>query len=120
MDLIEREGDLPLKCQQKSSKNAVCESHLLHLFANIIRHVNIRANSLDPDQTWTQIRLLLEQSDLGPHCFSKGYLNNNKAVDFGCDWHLKVNMWYSLISRSPFFSVLAKSQTSLLSYREQV
>ena len=42
---------------------------------------------------WTQIRLLLmEQSDLGPHCLQKWLLNSqadDKADDNSCDWQFK-------------------------------
>ena len=41
---------------------------------------------------WTQSRLLLEQSDLGPHCLQKWLLKSqadNKADDNCCDWQFK-------------------------------
>ena len=52
----------------------------------------IQTNSVDPDQTAPLIRLLEEQSDLGPHCLQKWLLKSqadDKAYDNCCDWQFK-------------------------------
>ena len=58
---------LTLKAPRKSaSENVVCLCRLLHLLANFSNlHFAYRQT------VWTQIRLIKEQSDLGPHCLQK-------------------------------------------------
>ena len=88
---------LTLKMPRKTASENVCLCRLLNILANFSKLFFAYRQTV-----WTQIRLLLkEQSDLGPHCLQKWLLKSqadDKADDNSCDWHFKVNGFFTISS----------------------